>query len=279
MEKKMKRKKRISDQEMKQISIETLDFFSEFCKKHNLTYFLAYGTLIGAIRHKGFIPWDDDIDTWMLRPDYERLLELSSELEDTKYEMVAPELCPGYESSFMKFCRKDTVIVPSRFVNGYKFGLMIDVFPIDAVSELEDEEEAKKEYIAKRNKKKRILKPYSRYTARINMKSPKGRVKKAAYIVSNKILGPANKRVLDYARAFADNDVNDEKTRYLASMEVDFVYKKEWFMKTIDVDFEGKQYTAPYYYDDVLRRNYGDYMELPPESDRVSPHRLKAYYI
>ena len=268
----------ISDKEIKDIGIETLDFLADFCQKHDMTYYLAYGTLLGAVRHKGYIPWDDDIDVWMFRHDYDRFLELRGELNDTLYELIAPEVNPQFETPFAKLCRKDTEIEPCRFINGFMFGLGLDIFPVDAVSEEKDEAKVHEEFLATRNKHLQILKKYGRYTFGTENKPFRKALKKMMHTVSNKIFGPVDKKVLDYERAYADRKLN-ENTTFLGIMDEVHVFPKEWFDGIIELEFEGKKYNAPYHYDEILHRMYGDYMVPPPEDQRVSPHNLKAYYI
>ena len=97
--------KEITGEELKKIQVEILDNVVEFCQRHNLRYFLAYGTLLGAVRHNGYIPWDDDIDIHMPRPDYEKFIGLYNS-EAGNNEVVSHELDSNYRVAFAKVYRK-----------------------------------------------------------------------------------------------------------------------------------------------------------------------------
>lgn len=121
----------ISFEEMKKVELEILSFFADFCETHNLRYFLAYGTLIGAIRHKGFIPWDDDVDIQMPREDYDILISLFNIGNDSPYRLISP--------LEKQSCYTIVKIIDTRTIkieNGIKndpLGIDIDIFPLDGI--------------------------------------------------------------------------------------------------------------------------------------------------
>ena len=128
--------------EIKSIELEILKEFNAFCQKNNLRYNLAGGTLLGAIRHKGFIPWDDDIDVCMPRPDFCRLIS-EYKGEDSKLKLVYRGI-DGYDAPFAKIIRTDT-FVKNRFSSRETDKhLWIDIFPVDGLPE--NIEEVKKIY-------------------------------------------------------------------------------------------------------------------------------------
>ena len=123
--------KRISFEEAKRVELDILLHVAKFCDEHGLRYFLAYGTLIGAVRHKGFIPWDDDIDIQMPREDYEKLLELyPKENTDEKYFLLAPEM-KGAHHPYAKIIDTRTVKKELGAKKNNPLGVDIDVFPLD----------------------------------------------------------------------------------------------------------------------------------------------------
>lgn len=120
--------------EVKQIEFAILKKFAQFCNENQLCYTLAYGTLLGCIRHKGFIPWDDDIDVWMLRDDYNRLLLMKDnferEFENLSFKSLGDR---NYPFAFLKITDNATVVEEKEMEAKYRYGIWIDVFPLDFI--------------------------------------------------------------------------------------------------------------------------------------------------
>ena len=119
--------------QIRRIELEIYHKLDEICKKYNLTYVSGFGTTLGAIRHKGFIPWDDDMDFLMPRRDYEKLVKVAvKELRGSNYEFLEPRTTKGYVMTFAKISRKDTTFIEGtdkHFI--YHTGVYIDIFPMD----------------------------------------------------------------------------------------------------------------------------------------------------
>ena len=115
--------------ELKEIEFDILKVFDAFCKEHNIKYFLAYGTLLGAIRYKKFIPWDDDVDVLVPREDYDRILTLFQ--DDDRYNLFAYEKNQDYRFPFAKLCDMTTRKVEFNLDNGVELGVDMDIFPLD----------------------------------------------------------------------------------------------------------------------------------------------------
>ena len=243
------------------IELDLLMEFDRVCKKHGLKYYAVFGTLLGAIRHNGFIPWDDDIDVCMPRDDYEKFLQLSDEFEEP-YFLQTPHTDPGYYYSLAKLRNSRTTgFSDIRGCFGFNSGLWIDVVPIDYVN-LEDCERLFGEidelnafcsaYMKipgkhLNDKGKRLLRSHPYLSP---MQACEDAQKKAAYLRGTKTA---------YLSLFANTMYNVKRTTYPA----------ENLEETILWDFEGVfKMPVPKGYDNVLKITYGDYMKYPPVEDR-----------
>ena len=271
--------KMLSMADVQQRTIDILIKIDEICRKENLRYCLAYGSLIGAIRHKGFIPWDDDLDIMMPRPDYDKLVEYfnihQSELEP--FELFHPEYNKDYPYMISR-------ISDSRYVldvdneDNYGMGLFVDVYPLDGVGKTVEE------YTALKSKSNRFVSMCFLSTRqkikRENTKSfLKFLLKYPAFLVA-KILGKGFfMKHINNIQAHCDYD----GSKYIGCIVwgsddgLRGIFPKEWFDEYIDIEFEGKTFKAPKEYDRILSHVYGNYMELPPEEDRIAHHYYDAY--
>ena len=257
-----------------EVEIEILDEFVRICEKYNLQYFLVGGTLLGAVRHKGFIPWDDDLDISMPRKDYERFIEISQKELDDKYMLDSKDTNPKYYLNFIKIRKKGTIFEQDFQANydGPK-GIWLDIFPYDNARS----NTSKK--VAIQNKINKAIFSILHYKNKFFLSDRKILVKKAlSFIfkpVSNRLLLNLQDKVLKW-------NMNKEEYNYFVSSSTTYNYKTELIEKnkyipTIKMEFEGKLYNAPKEYDYILSRVYGDYMKLPPEEKRVThnPRRLE----
>ncbi len=260
-------------EEYKRVLVRTLQAFDRFCSDHNLRYFAMGGTAIGAVRNKGIIPWDDDIDVAMIREDYDRFISLKSELKNSKYEIVDPSN-PGYYLSYAKFVDKTTTLWE---VDQYEFiiGVFIDVFPLNHV---EDDIERIKDY---QNKYIKICNchfgGYQNLFCRSNLKylsliHPRW-IRYWLYMLSLKI------RKKYYSRRFweCEAQLRNSKGNKLLNYDTQYamekeLFKSEWFEKQIRVPFEDTEICIMENSDAFLSQMFGDYMSLPPVEERVSHH-------
>ena len=265
--------KEINLKELKKIQIEILDYVNDFCKKNNINYWIDCGTLLGAIRHSGYIPWDDDIDIGMLRDDYEKFLNLFSQ-EKGRYKLLASEICNDYYYAFGKVIDTNTVLYEPDEETGVKSGVYIDVFIYDNAP---DDEVLCQKMFDKRDyyDKFRVAQMYPNLYDHTSLKKrimrfflntylkllPKNFYTKKCIKNSKRYMNKETKRVGNFtsnARAVGDKSIFDSY---------------------INVTFENKEYPAPIGYDLWLKAFYGDYMKLPPKEKQVSQHKFKAYYI
>ena len=237
--------------------------FDRFCNKHNLRYCLGYGTLLGAIRHHGFIPWDNDVDVVMPRPDYEKFRELTV-LQPIAEHITTLDYKHYDTFPFLKIVDNRTSLREQFLRNDDNLGIYVDIFPLDGIP---DDEEKVNTLFAKSKEysKKYVLASYRFNTgATPTIKLIKNLLYPISLIMpKRKICEKLDNLCQEYIYDTSENVVN------IVWDESFPIYKREWFDKLIKVKFESYEFFAPEKYDEVLSVKYGNYMQLPPEEDRV----------
>ena len=257
--------RKITDiQELRSIQMGILDDVHRFCEEQGLRYSLSSGTLIGAVRHKGYIPWDDDIDIYMLRSDYERFLQTYHDPQG-RFRVLNPQKESHYYYTFAKVVDQRTRMIEKETA-GYEIGVYIDIFPVDYVTE--DIKERERIF-----RLKRLL--YKIRRCKISNSNPLN--SRLASWCSRSL--PVTVGVLN--RWIERLIVRKEPTQTLCHMTEAGPAIKGCFpakdMETyINLPFENRIYKAMAGYDDHLTRTYGDYMTLPPEDQRTT-HQFEAY--
>ena len=263
--------RQLSEDELKKIQLEILDVVVKFCEEQNINYWIDCGTLLGAVRHKGYIPWDDDIDIGMLRPDYEKFIS-SFNGYDERYKVICPENDPDFSLAFAKIMDTKTVLYePDE--KGRKMCINIDVFVYDNVP---DDEKAARNFF----RRKTIL--YILNVARQAriFQQPKGGIirRLCVYALRSAVrIFPRNyfiRKLIANAKRYNNIDTK----RVSNSLSIGYMRcARRVLTSFIDGEFEGKRYRIPAGYDEYLRECYGEYMQLPPEEKRISTHIFKAY--
>ena len=264
--------KKINLEESKKIELDILSFVADFCDKNGLKYFLAFGTLLGAIRHKGFIPWDDDIDVWMPRDDYNKLMEIFQNSETGFYKLIRPTDKNSYHP-FIKIIDNRTIKIENsvKYKNGY-LGIDVDIFPLDGQPTTVIEHH--KWY-------KKLQKHYRIYPYLILDHCRK--IKRIIALPIIKIISGGKKHILKKtAQLHAKYPYNESE--FIGCVECcydyeNYRYRKEWFADAVDVEFENGVFKAPIGYDEVLTQTYGDYMQLPPEEERETHHSNMTFWV
>ena len=253
--------KEMTLQEIQRHCLKVLLHVHEFCKAHKIPYTLAYGTLIGAVRHKGFIPWDDDIDIIMTRDNFERFLREYRSSDD--FKLVSPYDKKSY-IAFARVCdMKDTVIETVTPWSKYKTGVWVDIFPIDGVSDNEDEHRERWKKLSRFWEKTidfRRIKMSLKYEHHWKFVPKKIVYLNAVYL---RPLIEIYMKLINRPR-FA----HSAHCAQLACCDEWGFYEKKDFEEYTTLEFEGHRLMAIKEYDKVLRLLYGDYMQLPPVEDQ-----------
>ncbi|MBE6499191.1 MAG: LicD family protein [Methanobrevibacter thaueri] len=243
--------------------------FIEICEDNNLDYYIYGGSLIGAIRHKGFIPWDDDLDVIMFREDYDKFKKIFNESYNDKYYLLCKETEEDYFYLFSKLVLKGTIF-EEEWVNQVNFnlGINIDIFVLDDLSD---------------NKIKRYiqLKKAFFYSKIIIMSKIK--VPNLSFIprtITNIIqlflklfnIKPADiqKRYSKFIMKYHNPDAKDVFDVSVTVEEYPQIFNKKGFKPIQKAQFEDIMVNIPNNYDEILTSIYGDYMKLPPKEDRYN---------
>ena len=264
--------KQLSGKEIKEIQLEILKSIHNFCSERNIRYSLAYGTLLGAVRHKGYIPWDDDVDIMMPRPDYERFIKEYPDFNN--HYMVQTYI--NDESYYLAFAkvydnRTEQIIFPT------KTGVFVDVFPIDGIPENIAERDI---YI--KSKLTLVFKNIL-YTCKNNVFRPGNKIFNTIKYIVKRIMYPSRKQAIIKLNKLWNSNLFDSSKYAGVIVDVDALehrgqVEREIFEKYITASFEGVEFKIIENYDIFLSSQYGDYMQLPPEEERVPGHAAPVYW-
>ncbi len=265
--------KELSNKELRQLQETELEILIELdriCRKNKIEYSLCGGTLIGAIRHKGFIPWDDDIDVNMLRKDYDKFIKIvNKDLDKKRFYFQCIENDNDYGFPIAKLKRKDSIYaeaMSNRDID--KQNIWIDIFPIDNIKSNNFFGQL---YYFKVYALKIILAYKDGFIGSVDTKKKKMflNIAKILSIFYNRNL--LKKRLQKLMRKY-----NNIDTKYAASFGGVYlgkeIFEKNLLEKNIETKFEGHNFRIPKKYDEYLRHYYGDYMQLPPEEKRIGHH-------
>lgn len=260
--------------EIRSIQYEILKAAAKYCDENHVRYFLTGGTLLGAVRHKGFIPWDDDIDIAIPRPDYDKLLRLRNHSLGKHYEISVFENNPAHSRLFMRIIDNRTVYIHKYYQKKYSTGLGIDVFPIDGVPE--DPGEFSAYFHAMRKLKRQFALSQS---APFKSTDPLRALAKTAASIPSRITGRENlyKRVMTQVAKYPYEECRRVGITTGVYLEKEILSKEEIFPVT-DLPFEDGTFHVPACYDKYLRQLYGDYMKLPDANERKRKHAFSVYW-
>ena len=265
----------ISDTELREAQLIMLDILKEIdrvCKKGNIQYWLDSGTLLGAIRHKGFIPWDDDLDICMLREDYNKFIEISKEELSKKYFLQSYDSDNKTENMWIKLRDRNSILKINEREKGH-IGIFVDIFPMDFYSNND------KNYKIK-NKIKLITLMYWMKHAKIKrpvIKHIKGNMTKLIarlIFLFNPKFNYKNiiKLVKKELKNISMESEGSDYINYGVEVPFDKMIEKNWIFPLDSYEFEGEKYPIPREYDLYLKNLYGNYMELPKKENRRPSH-------
>lgn len=267
-------------EKMKKIELEMLIELDRICRKHKIKYNICAGTLLGAVRHNGFIPWDDDIDVRMLRSEYKKFCKVcENELDTTRFFLQNHHTDPGYRWYFGRILRNGTEYVRvGQEELEQKTGVFIDIFPSDGMP------------------KSSVLKlPYYflAWSCRKTLWSPVGvriikePLQRFIFFLLSLIPAKVPLGILDYLSRKYD-ERKCERLELLGLKKDKSIFdsqkiqqngaKREWHLDLIEKEFEGHMFFAPRNYHEWLVEEFGDdYMQLPPVEKRTIHHTVSSY--
>lgn len=260
---------RISIEEMKAIELDLMDEFDRICREQGIPYFLAYGSLLGAARHGGFIPWDDDMDVMMLREDYERFIEgFPAWKSEDRYDLASYRDGKSIYA-FTKMVDSTTCVLENFVDKGIATGVWIDIFPLDDI----DEGCAA---ALRRNSRLALMRSFIVADPSVGSN---GLVKLAKRVVCPIVshLDPLSyaRRIDENARDACAGRAADRVADIIGEGRMNVTFSKDLF-EPIEMEFEGRSYLAPAGYEEFLTTQYGDWRTPPPESAR-DIHVCEAY--
>lgn len=262
-------------QDVKDVSLEILSDIHDFCIANNIKYSISGGTLIGAIRHKGFIPWDDDIDIVMPRQDYERFMQ--TYVSKKGYQKYARSLgMKDVQVMFGRICENEKTLVKTTIPwRKEDTGIWVDIFPMDGCSD------DKSEVANKIERMRKLWKiTFIQRSVKCKFSDCNGFSKKLKYVLKKPVLlmGDTIGRLEKQCREIQYGSTNHYINFTFLQYGIKEFHRVETFKSTILVPFENKEFYAMVGYDEILKEQYGDYMKLPPAEKQVPKHDFEKFY-
>mgnify|MGYP004595751985 CR=1 FL=1 len=273
----MDTQKALSIEEIHNSTLDIVKRLSDICEILNINYYVAYGSLIGAIRHKGFIPWDDDFDVIMMRPDYDKFIDYckNNEKKLSPFKLLNREVCVDYPYTISRFEDMRYKAVYDS-VTEYDSGMFVDIYPFDGAGSDE------KKTMRKIAWRKRILAKCVDWSIKKNYASPKGKkiIKsffkyigfKATHIIGKDFFLNQYEKLGTY--------YSFDQSSLVGCLCWDgdcTLFNKSLFGEALTLPFETLEVKVPVGYDEILKKLYGEYMKLPPEKDRIPTHEYTLY--
>ena len=260
--------KKLDIDEIKEVELGVMDYIHNICKEKGINYSLAYGSLLGAVRHRGFIPWDDDLDIALKRDEYDKLYQAILEDNNSIYKIVSWENDSRYPYPFYRVYDSRTVYENNYIQNDIELGICVDVFPFDDYKDVNKE-------ITKLDMYRR-LSVYTLYGIRNKEAGIKNIVRYLMLVVFRLTrVKTWNKKLNDCSKAPVDGEYIDylmESKKYITKLDA------KALDEVVECKFEDRVYNIPKDYDHILTTIYGsDYMEIPSLEKRIQHDDFVAY--
>lgn len=261
--------KKLTLEDKKKVSLDILLNIHEFCTSNGISYSIGYGTMLGAVRHKGFIPWDDDVDILMMRDDYERFISIYN---NDRYFVIDHNCEKDYILTYAKVVDSKT-IEKNEWMPKIKMGIGVDIFPVDYIGDSMTE-------VINLFKKKNFW--GNLFILKVLNCGWRGIFKTTFLLFSKLLLLPVSQAFLcEKVQSFAN--INEKKKSgfwgvITPQSEYNGVMEYDVFSNISDIEFEGHKLKCISNTDEYLRKTYGDYLKLPPIEKRVSTHESEVFY-
>lgn len=263
--------------DIKKIELELMRQVDSICRERGFRYTLIGGTLLGAVRHKGFIPWDDDIDIAMPRRDYDQFIDYCIN-NNTSFDIISSQTTQDYNYLFAKICDRKTVIQNSseKWCGNNNVGVYIDVFPLDGMGM--NLKEANHNFNRTTFKRELLVAATWKQFTRSKTKSILYEPLRFAFYVISRFVNP-KKIISSLENRFRkiSFDTSAYVGCYCGSYRRKEIMPATIFQDYIEMEFENTSFMGIKRYDDNLKKIYGDYMKLPPKEKRVTHHSYEVF--
>ncbi len=261
----------LSPAELREVQLTELEILTEIdriCRKNGIRYCVIAGTLLGAVRHEGFIPWDDDADVALLRPEYERFAEACrTDLDHSRFYFQDHRRTPGYRWGYGKLRRRGTLFQRQHQEHmPYEQGVFVDVFPLDGVPDAWTGR-------AIENFRCFVLRKF--LWSRVGRHADRSRWKRGLYTLMDQVSEKTILKAYEKRIRAAGSDTAWVRILMFPTPNRQYGYLRCWYEEQTEVLFEGKRFPGIRDYDAYLRFKFGDYLQLPPPAERKT-HPVSA---